>query len=271
MLNKFTRSTGVLVLGLALTVSLCACSYAPAATPTDAPAPTAAAQQATAAPEAAAPTEAPAETPDAPASTEPQYTIGKAQVKLWTNSIGSQWMQTIVPVTNTGKVNLYVDGGSFDMEGADGSLIGVQNYVSAFPQILAPGETGYIYENTSPETALEETPSIVPHPDISEATVDLIRYDVTDVSVADREYAGINVIGRVTNNTGEDASLVYVAIALYDADGAVVDVVFTVLTDGLAAGAQMGFEASSFSLPENVTAEQVADYSVWAYPMQMQI
>ena len=33
----------------------------------------------------------------------------------------------------------------------------------------------------------------------------------------------------------------------------------------------MGFEASSFSLPENVTAEQVADYSVWAYPMQMQI
>ena len=180
-------------------------------------------------------------------------------------------MQTIVPVTNTGKVNLYVDGGSFDMEGADGSLIGVQNYVSAFPQILAPGETGYIYENTSPETALEETPSIVPHPDISEATVDLIRYDVTDVSVADREYGGINVIGRVTNNTGEDASLVYVAIALYDADGAVVDVVFTVLTDGLAAGAQMGFEASSFSLPENVTAEQVADYSVWAYPMQMQI
>ena len=243
MLNKLTRSTGVLVLGLALTVSLCACSYAPAATPTDAPAPTAAAQQATAAPEAAAPTEAPAETPDAPASTEPQYTIGKAQVKLWTNSIGSQWMQTIVPVTNTGKVNLYVDGGSFDMEGADGSLIGVQNYVSAFPQILAPGE----------------------------ATVDLIRYDVTDVSVADREYGGINVIGRVTNNTGEDASLVYVAIALYDADGAVVDVVFTVLTDGLAAGAQMGFEASSFSLPENVTAEQVADYSVWAYPMQMQI
>lgn len=63
MLNKLTRSTGVLVLGLALTVSLCACSYAPAATPTDAPAPTAAAQQATAAPEAAAPTEAPAETP----------------------------------------------------------------------------------------------------------------------------------------------------------------------------------------------------------------
>lgn len=270
MKTYMAKRLAAISLALVLALTVCACSSTPEAeTPASGTqsAATATAQQETAAPETD-PTTTPTEAPE---SSDPQYELGQARVNLWTNSIGTQWMQTIIPVTNTGAGNLYIDGGSFDMEAADGSLIGVQDYVSAYPQVLAPGETGYIYENTSMDDPIEETPSIVPHPNIDAATVELIRYDVTDISISDKEYGGINVIGRVTNTSDEAASLVYVALALYDADGNVIDVVFTILTDELAAGAQIGFEASSFSLPDDITADMVANYTVWAYPMQMQL
>ena len=64
--------------------------------------------------------------------------------------------------------------------------------------------------------------------------------------------------------------MVYVAIALYDESGNVIDIMYTVLADELPAGDQIGFEMSSFSLPGHITAAMVADYDVWAYPLQMQ-
>lgn len=204
------------------------------------------------------------------ASSEPGYELGEAQVTIWTSIIGSQWMQTIIPITNTGDANLFVDGGSFDIEGADGSLIGVQSYVSAYPQVLAPGEVGYIYENTTMETVIDGDPVIVPHPDIDVATVDFIRFETSDISISDEEYGGIKAIGRVKNTTDSTESMVYVAIALYDESGNVIDIMYTVLADELPAGDQIGFEMSSFSLPGHITAAMVADYDVWAYPLQMQ-
>ncbi|MGI5883713.1 MAG: FxLYD domain-containing protein [Candidatus Spyradocola sp.] len=262
------KKIAAFLIALALAMTLCACSLALEPKPAEETPPTAT-EQPTGMETPVA--ESMMQATKAPTSSDPQYEVGTAQVRLWTNSIGTQWMQTIIPVTNTGDRNLYVDGGSFDIESADGSLIGVQDYVSAYPQILAPGETGYIYENTSMDTPLDETPTILPHPNIDAATVDLIRYEVTDLGISDKEYGGIHVFGRVTNTSDAAASLVYIAVALYDADGNVVDIVFTILTDELAAGAQIGFDASSFSLPNDITADIIADYEVWAYPMQMQL
>jgi len=76
-------------------------------------------------------------------------------------------------------------------------------------------------------------------------------------------------MGRVTNTTEAEASVVYVAAILYDASGAPIGVLSTVLTD-LPAGEPMGFEAASLSLPPDVTAELVENYTIYAYPVQFQ-
>ena len=76
-------------------------------------------------------------------------------------------------------------------------------------------------------------------------------------------------MGRVTNTTEAEVSVVYVAAILYDASGAPIGVLSTVLTD-LPAGEPMGFEAASLSLPPDVTAELVENYTIYAYPVQFQ-
>lgn len=53
-------------------------------------------------------------------------------------------------------------------------------------------------------------------------------------------------MGRVTNTTEAEASVVYVAAILYDTSGAPIGVLSTVLND-LPAGETMGFEAASLS------------------------
>lgn len=199
------------------------------------------------------------------------YEVTYSNARTWTDSIGSTWVQTIVEIENTGTENLYLGSGAYDLEDAEGTLIAAQTSVSAFPDVIAPGEKGYLYEETTLDNYDQEgTLTVKPRPDVKEATVDLIRYDVTDVSVSDDTYLGVNVLGRVENNTDETGSLVYVTAFFYDANNTMIGSAFTILTEDLAPGSQIGFEITSFSLPDDVTAESIAQTVVYAYPMQMQ-
>lgn len=199
------------------------------------------------------------------------YEVTYSNARTWTDSIGSTWVQTIVEIENTGTENLYLGSGAYDLEDGEGTLIAAQTSVSAFPDVIAPDEKGYLYEETTLDNyAQEGTLTVKPRPDVKEATVDLIRYDVTDVSVSDDTYLGVNVLGRVENNTDETGSLVYVTAFFYDANNTMIGSAFTILTEDLAPGSQIGFEITSFSLPDDVTAESIAQTVVYAYPMQMQ-
>lgn len=217
------------------------------------------------------PTNEPASTPSSEANDQ-GYVVDGAQVTLWTRHSDSQWMQVVVPIRNTGEKKLYIDKGSYDIEKADGSLIGVESYVPAYPQVLAPGEVGYLYQTTVLDEVLEEDPVIVPHADIKEATVDLIRYEVTDVNISTGKYGAIKAVGRVKkpSDAGEDSMYIYIAMALYDKDGRVIDVLNTIIADELAAGEQMAFELNSLFIHDQISADMVAGYDVWAYPAQVQ-
>ncbi|MEG1523983.1 MAG: FxLYD domain-containing protein [Clostridia bacterium] len=199
------------------------------------------------------------------------FEITYQSARAYTNSIGTTWAQSIVEITNTGSVPLFLSSGAFDLEDADGKLVATSTMVSAYPSVIDVGEKGYMYE----EAPLDEEPAsaltVLPRPDVEKAKVDLVRFSVTDEELKDGDYGvGLKLLGRVENTSAEAQSSVYVACVLYDAAGAPIGIMFTILMEELAPGAKIGFECNGLSLPEDVTLDAVASHVTYAYPMQMQ-
>jgi len=204
-----------------------------------------------------------------PAESENPYEVGDGKVAVYKNSIGSVWVQISVPVKNTGEANLYLSSGTMDLEDKDGHLVESRSMVSVYPQVLKPGETAWYYE----ETILDEEPSgdlkVIPHVDVEKASVDCIRYEVSDLSLADDTYGGVKLTGRVENTTDEDESMPYVIAFLYDANDEFIGQAFTIM-DNLKAGEKMGFSMSTTSSNDALKAENVDRYEIYAYPIQFQ-
>lgn len=198
------------------------------------------------------------------------FEIGDGVIRVYKDSIGSTWLTVGVPVTNNGTENLYLPSATIDLEDASGSLVKTIELVSAYPAVIAPGETAYYYEETTVDEELpsaEEMTSIL-HAKIQKATVDLIRYETSEINVKDSSYYDVEVTGRVENTSQEAEDFIYVSTILYDADGKFLAVVFTILNDELAPGEKIGFSATSLS--SDVSASDVESYDIYAYPQQYQ-
>lgn len=200
------------------------------------------------------------------------YEVTYSNAITYTNSIGTTWVQSIVEIENTGSENLYLSPGSYDLEDADGNLIASQSMVSVFPDVIAPGEKGYMYE----ETTLDEYSGngnlvIIPRPDVKAAKVDLIRYNISDVTLKDDKYNGVKVLGRIENQTSEPTDgMVYIAAFFYNEEGNPIGSAFTILNEDIAAGDKIGFEFSGSSLPDDITADNISSYEIYSYPLQFQ-
>lgn len=212
-------------------------------------------------------------TPTEPVTSEQRtvdWQVGSGKAITYTDSIGAAHVQISVPVTNTGNTNLYLGAGTMDLEDASGHLVSSESLVSVYPQILQPGETAWYYEETSLNEAPSSELTVVPHVDVREAKVNCIRYEVSDVSFTNDNYGGITATGRVKNTTNEDGSLIYVVAFLYDAQENFIGQVFTILTDELKPGDQIGFSTSTFGRSEGIDVSNIAAYRFFAYPEQFQ-
>ena len=196
------------------------------------------------------------------------WEVGEAIINVWTNSIESKWIQVMVPVTNTGAKNLYFNSAKLDVEDESGHLLESMDYLSFYPEVLQPGETGWVYEETTFEN--EGAPAnVIPHLDFDEATVDCIRFNISDLDIRGDEYGDITVTGRIENNTDEEQTMINVVAFLYDENDMLIGMA-TTLEDSLKPGDKMGFSATSFSLPDSVNMDLIARYEVMAYPFQLQ-
>lgn len=189
-------------------------------------------------------------------------------VKVWTNSIGTPWAQVIIEVLNDGNCSLYLNSISVDFEDASGALFATKNYINAYPQIIAPGETAYYYEEVMFDVAPASELTALPHLDIEAATVEQIQFPISDLSVSADAYGYIKAIGRVENTTAEEQKLVKVAVMFYDSYNELIGIAFTYVD--IAAGDKVGFEVSGMSLPKDVTIDRIASYTAVAYPEQYQ-
>ena len=196
------------------------------------------------------------------------WEVGEPIFTVWTDSIDSRWIQVMVPVTNTGAKNLYYDEVQLDIEDAEGHLIESMDLLSFYPQIIQPGETGWVYEETTFESE-SEPGNVITHIDFSEAKAECIRFDVSDLDIRGDEYGGITVTGRVENTTDEEQSMIEIVAFLYDENNILIGRASDTLSS-LKAGEKVGFSATSFSLPDSVSFEAIANYEVVAYPFQFQ-
>lgn len=210
------------------------------------------------------------EEPAAAPKEEAAWEVGEARAVTYSDSIGSLWVQIICPVTNTGTKNLYLSSGTMDLEDADGHLVESRSMVSVFPEVLQPGETAYYYEETILDEGSPTELKVLPHVKVKEATVDCVRYAISDTEISDDTYGGVKITGRVENTSSEAESFIQVIALLYDADNNLLALPFTYITDELAAGDKIGFSMTSFSVPENVTASAVDHVEFYAYPQQFQ-
>lgn len=199
------------------------------------------------------------------------YQITYQNAVCWVNSIGTVWVQVIAEITNTGTAPLYLSSGSYDLEDAAGNLIASERLVSEYPDVILPGEKGYLYDETTLDKLSEPIELVfIPRVSVEKAKIPQISLPVSDVEISDGKYGKIDVMGRIENNTTEAQSMVYIVAVMYDAEGLPICLAFTILTDDLAVGDLIGFEFSTFSLPKSVTADSVASYAVFAYPLQYQ-
>ena len=197
-----------------------------------------------------------------------EYELGDGIVRVWTNSIDTKWIMVAVPVKNTGTTDLYLSTGTIDVEDASGTLVQSISMVSVYPQVLQPGETAYYYEETLFDGGSEDGLTVVPHVDVEKATVDCIRYELSEIQVKDQEYNSAHVVGRVENTTDTAESMAYVVANLYDTDGNFLAQEFTILDNELGAGEKMGFETGSTAYEFN--ADEVGSYEVYVFPYQYQ-
>lgn len=212
--------------------------------------------------------------PEPPVNPDPEvdpYEITYTSAQTWTNSIGTTWVQTIIEVTNTGTSALYLSSGAYDLEKPDGSLVASSSLVSVYPTVINPGEKAYYYEETTLDSGEPgEQLTVVPRIDAEEAKVETIRFALSDITLSDGKYGGVDVLGRIENTSTEVQNMVYIAVVLFDSNDKPIGLIFTILSDEIAVGTKVGFEASSLALPENVTTETIARYEAFAYPLQMQ-
>ena len=125
-------------------------------------------------------------------------------------------------VTNTGDKPIVFNGGLIELYDVNGDAIESSNLYSCYPEILAPGEMGYLYRTISVEEATDKdyiddySLTISGKAENSRETIRLASegtFGEYQRSKYSKEYA---MFAYVTNNTEEILRGVRVVYALYD-------------------------------------------------------
>lgn len=198
---------------------------------------------------------------------EINYLASEPIFYTFTNSIGNMEYCFIQEVKNTGDLPLYLKGCDLNIEDKNGHLIATENFISSCPDIILSGETGYFYNslgatmlNESAKTA--ESLKAVPSLNIVESRENPIEYEISDTSISKGTFDYPTVTGRITNNTKEDDSLVYINVIFYDSSGNIISITGVNVQD-LTAGSTKGFECTALS-SANFSYEDIGDYKVIA-------
>lgn len=199
------------------------------------------------------------------------YEITYQRAYTYVDSIGTTWISAIVELENTGTDNLYISSCSLDIEDENGKLVTAIEYPSTAPTVFAAGEKAYIYDCTTLDSGAEagKECTIMPHLKIEKAKVDFVRYEVSELEITVDDFGFLGAKGRAENKTSEDANMPRVDVVLFNANNEPTGIMFTYLED-LVAGDKRGFTVSGISLPDEITADTIASYIAYSYPLQMQ-
>lgn len=186
---------------------------------------------------------------------EPLLGIKSEKLHIFTDSIGSTDAIYLCELVNTGSTSIKLSDVSIDVEDEAGTLMTVADYVSVYPEVIAPGEIAYICEeviNGTIDTDLDASKAAkaIVYCDITEKEKDPISAEVTQINLSVKSNYP-NVTGKVKNTGSEDLSMVYVSVPVYSAEGELQTVIFTII-DKIKAGEEQSFEQMGMTCDTNM-------------------
>lgn len=210
------------------------------------------------------------------APSQAAYEITYQKTYIYTNSINDTCLYAMIEIQNTGGVDLRLADAKFELEDRNGKLLATCNSFTTelVPQIIAPGEKGYIYYSGSgvKGDVSESTDYVfVPNLDIRVSKKSLIRFELSDIELtkSDSAWNDFELIGRATNTTNEEHSLAEVFVIFFNKVGEPVTIESTYL-DTVAPGGRTSFSVSNWFRYVDFTYEDIGNYVVIAYPYQFQ-
>lgn len=195
------------------------------------------------------------------------YTISNTTFYTYNNVLNKIGYCFILEITNTGTCPLSLEDCYVDFEDADEHLIATEKFISSCPDIINPGEKGYFYNGglsltLDADISINDEVYAVPHINITESKYAPIDYLVSDTSIT-KNHNTAKILGRVTNNTAKDDPLLYLNVIFYDADGNVIGITGTNITD-LDSGTTKSFECTSMYAAGNFDYDEIYEYEIIA-------
>ena len=257
----------ILILLACLLVLLCACTAKPVPEPTEPQ------ESSSAAPSepSTEPEPSTEESSSAPSETEPptaSFEVTDQRLNVYRNRAEEFWGQVIAAVQNTGDAPIYLQDSAFRITDADGKSLASDATASAYPQVVAPGETGYYYTETYLETEAADGLTLEFTPQVSVSAQQKVEYTVENPDLQDSRYGGMELRVTLINSTAQDTRHYCVAVLLFDAQGSLIGQFYDVPSVKIPAGGSAVLELSSYMLPDTVTKAEVADYRILAYESQ---
>lgn len=211
------------------------------------------------------------ESSSAPSKTEPptaSFKVTDQRLNVYRNRAEEFWGQVIAAVQNTGDAPIYLQNCTFRITDTEGKPLASDTTVSAYPQIVAPGETGYYYAETYLETESAEGLTLEFTPQVSVSAQQAVAYTVENPDLQDSRYGGMELRVTLSNSTAQDTRHYCVAVLLFDTDGKLLGQFYDVPSVKVPAGGSAVLELSSYMLPDTVTKAEIADYRILAYELQ---
>lgn len=211
------------------------------------------------------------ESSSAPSKTEPptaSFKVTDQRLNVYRNRAEEFWGQVITAVQNTGDAPIYLQNCTFRITDTEGKSLASDTTVSAYPQIVAPGETGYYYAETYLETESAEGLTLEFTPQVSVSAQQAVSYTVENPDLQDSRYGGMELRVTLSNSTAQDTRHYCVAVLLFDAEGKLLGQFYDVPSVKVPAGSSAVLELSSYMLPDTVTKAEIADYRILAYELQ---
>ena len=187
----------------------------------------------------------------------------------WEDSIGNIYAGYSAVITNTGEQPASVGDIQVNFEGEDESILGTISMVLAVPDVIPPGETAFIGENTILDTISSPDEVTGANANIDFSSTDeevlLLTTDNIKLNEGADEYSNVyKVTGTVINENEEKADDIRLAAGLYDADGNFLGTLNGSIEVSLNQDGKAGFELNYPELPKDIKGK-ATDVKVKAY------
>jgi len=180
---------------------------------------------------------------DTSAGSESMIEFVNADIVVFNDYFGEPNVSAYSSFVNMSNQAIRIEDARIEYQDKDGKLLLVDDMIECIPEVILPGQTGYIYSYHQDLTGVDLSNGLISIPDGQVvAARNPYVIDISDLSVKTTQYQDVEVIARGTNNTDREHSFAKIGAVFFDKDNNVVG--FCYGFEGFQAGQSKAFEIS---------------------------